>query len=93
MFYSLDENFDLTKETKPDDTVNPAANDRCLVLEDIPILEEHKSVIIFLEKAQKPKRKIIDLLEDFCVCVTKLNSFRWTNELSNIFKDVYQAVR
>jgi len=68
-------------------------NDHCHVLEDIPNSEEQKSVTAFLEKSQKSKNRIIDLLEQFCKCVAQLSGFRWTIKLSNVFKDAYQIVR
>ena len=92
MFYSQDENFESNKGAKTEENAKLSSFDTCNLV-DIPTEEEEKGVSMFLEESKLSKMRIIDLLIKFCIHVTKLDGFRWTRKLSDIFKETYQIVR
>lgn len=89
---SLDDNLEVTKDFKTEESVKTVGLE-APDIDDIPSTEEETGVTTFIEKVQSSKMKIIDMLSSYCMHVSKLDSFRWSCELSRLFKDAYQIIR
>ena len=97
LYFSRKKRLEDSETWKDSETVEPEKKKKCVQVDSsLPSLTEameESAVKDFILDAKSSQQGIIDFLRRFCAMVTKLDNYRWTDELIDTYKQVYQLLR